>query len=246
MIYVAYDGRLGNQLFQLAAGINLSIDNNCQLFVPPSQYYKFINYKPEIYLTPSHTCEFVEPTFHFSEINYKPGMLLKGYYQSEKYFYSNRDIVVNGLKLKDNYLLQIKEKYKDILDYETISIHVRRTDYLILSDRHPTLPVSYYKKALDLIGTKNKKILIFSDDINWCRRVFEGKNFIFVENNIDIVDMFLMSLCNNNIIANSSFSWWGAYFNNNLDKKVVAPLKWFGCDLPNDTKDLYCKDWIVI
>lgn len=246
MIYLAYDGRLGNQLFQLAAGINLSIENNCQLLVQPSPYYKFINFKPEIYLSPKYTSEFVEPTFHYSKIIYKPGMLLKGYYQSEKYFYSNKDLVVNSLRLKEEYNQQILFKYKDILDYETVSIHVRRTDYLNLSNRHPVQTIDYYKKALDIIGTKNKKILVFSDDIPWCKRVFEGNRFIFIEKNLDIVDMFLMSLCSHNIIANSSFSWWGAYFNNNSNKKVIAPKNWFGPELPNDTRDLYCNGWLVV
>ena len=116
-----------------------------------------------------------------------------------------------------------------------------------LANAHPVLPISYYKNALDMINPKDKKVLVFSDDLNWCQQIFQGNKFIFVENNIDIIDLFLMSLCNHNIIANSSFSWWGATFNKNKLKRVIAPKKWFGSYYESyDTKDLYCDGWVIV
>lgn len=247
MVFVNYDGRLGNNLFQLAAGLSLALKNNTEVLAPQAAFYKFINFTPKIYTPKDSAIEYKERGFHYSEIEYTNNISLMGYFQSEKYFKDNKDKVLDLLYLKDSYLQQIKEKYKQILEYETISLHVRRTDYLHLSNAHPVLPVSYYKSALDILNPKDKKILIFSDDLNWCRQIFQGNKFTYVDNNIDILDLFLMSLCNHNIIANSSFSWWGATFNKNDAKKVIAPKNWFGSYYKDyNTKDLYSDGWIVI
>ena len=88
--------------------------------------------------------------------------------------------------------------------------------------------------------------LIFSDDIVWCKNNFVGDKFIFIEGEEDYIDLWLMSLCNHNIIANSSFSWWGAWLNKNNNKTVIAPKNWFGPNKKLDPTDLYCKDWLVI
>lgn len=246
MIFVKFDGRLGNNFFQLAAGLNLSYKHNNELLVPERDFFKFINLKPKHYGVLPDVYEFKEPSFHYSDIKYKDDIILSGYFQSSKYFEENRDAVIRDLSLKEVYMSQIKEKYKDFLTKETISLHVRRTDYLHLSHAHPVLELEYYRNALEHIGTKNKTVVIFSDDIQWCKEAFLGTKFVFIEKNLDIVDMFLMSLCTHNIIANSSFSWWGAFFNKNKDKKVVAPSNWFGSYYKNDTKDLYCPGWEVI
>jgi hypothetical protein len=246
MVNVNFDGRLGNNLFQLAAGLSLALDNNVELRAPTTYFYKFINYTPLQFTGTSDFKLYKEPTFHYTPIQYEPNILLSGYFQSEKYFLKNKDEVVSLLNLKDVYKNQIKEKYKDILKEETISLHVRRSDYLQLSHAHPVLPLEYYKNALEYIGFKDKKVLIFSDDMAWCKTAFVGSKFTYIEKNIDIVDMFLMSMCSHNIIANSSFSWWGAYFNASNNKKIVAPKNWFGSYYNNDTRDLYCSDWMVL
>jgi hypothetical protein len=94
----------------------------------------------------------------------------------------------------------------------------------------------------------NKTIILFSNDIDWCKKnlILDGKELIYIENNFDYIDLWMMSLCENNIIANSSFSWWGAWLNKNNNKIVVAPKKWFGNALQHNTKDLYPEKWIVI
>jgi 5'(3')-deoxyribonucleotidase len=95
---------------------------------------------------------------------------------------------------------------------------------------------------------KNSIFLIFSDDIEWCKENFPNisDKFIFIEGNKDYEDLYIMSKCKNNIISNSTFSWWGAWLNQNENKKVVAPLKWFGSSINHNTKDLYCDGWIKI
>ncbi len=141
------------------------------------------------------------------------------------------------------------------------SIHVRRGDYVSIGQTHPLNPhplqsLEYYKEAIKIINAD--KYLVFSDDINWCKENFIGDNYIFVDNKIsslenDIFEMQLMSTCKNNIIANSSYSWWAAYFNENKDKKVIAPKLWFGKDYINTItshddviQSIIPKDWIII
>jgi hypothetical protein len=88
--------------------------------------------------------------------------------------------------------------------------------------------------------------IVFSDDEKWIKENIKGKNIIYIQRNHDYIDLYLMSQCNHNIIANSTFSWWGAWLNNNQNKKVVAPTKWFGVNKKLDTKDLIPETWIKI
>lgn len=246
MVYVKFDGRLCNNFFQLAAGLNLALDNNDEVVAPKTDFYKFINYTPKFESFVQHSDHYNEPHFHYKEIPYTKDMLLTGFFQSEKYFAKHKEEIIKKLFLKDEYIDQIKSKYKELLQEETISMHIRRTDYLAMQQYHTVLPVGYYSKALESIGTKGKKIVVFSDDPEWCKQKFIGDKFVFIEKNLPIVDLFLMSLCKENIIANSSFSWWGAYFNANKSKRVIAPKDWFGPAYDHNTKDLYCEGWEVI
>ena len=141
---------------------------------------------------------------------------------------------------------EIYEKYSEILNGETCSIHVRRGDYLGLNGHHPVCDLEYYNKSINLFD-KNTKFLVFSDDIKWCQENFKGENFIFISGNRDFIDIWLMSLCQNNIIANSTFSWWGAWLNQNINKKVIAPSKWFGpLKINHNTQDLIPEAWEII
>jgi hypothetical protein len=246
MVYVKYDGRLGNQLFQLAAGTALATENNDKVVAPPSSFYKFINFTPTQDSFKQYSTHYTEPFFHYQKIPYAKDMLITGYFQSEKYFEPYSELIKDLFSIKKVYEDQIKEKYRDLLQEETIALHVRRTDYLHLNEFHPVQTLEYYKQALDHIDSKGKKVVIFSDDIEWCRTAFVGTKFVYIEKNLDIVDMFLMSYCSHNIIANSSFSWWGAYLNKSSNKKVVAPSNWFGPKLEYNAKDIYCNDWKVI
>ena len=115
---------------------------------------------------------------------------------------------------------------------------------------HGIIPVEYYLKAVDLIKAKTSeiKLLIFSDDIEWAKKHFKFPNTEFVSGDISethFEDLYLMSVCKHNIIANSSFSWWGAWLNENPDKIVIAPKNWFNKG-PKDTYDLYPEGWITI
>lgn len=248
MIHVDLKGRLGNKLFQLATGISLAKENNTKISISDSSLLNFLNINALVQPTPKDFTLFTEPGFEFNKIPYKPNIILNGYFQSEKYFDNNREDVLAQISLKDKYYKALINKYEELLkNYTTISIHIRRTDYLALSDHYINLNIDYYKAAIGKFKLKNTKFLIFSDDINWCKTRFIGDKFVYIENNLDIEDLFLMSLCNHNIIANSSFSWWGSYLNKFKDKKVIAPSKWFGEKYKNfSLHDLYCKNWDLV
>jgi hypothetical protein len=148
-----------------------------------------------------------------------------GYFQDERYFKECSDVIRKEFTFKK----EIQEQCDDIMKEfkkETVSVHIRRTDYLSLSEHHPIPSMSYFKKCMEEFSS-DVTYLIFSDDVQWCKENFIGNNMIIQENN-HFVDLCLMTMCDHNIITNSSFSWWGAWLNPNPNKKVFFPSEWFG------------------
>ena len=197
---------------------------------------------------------FREKYFHFHQdfLKYPSNSYLKGYWQSEKYFLPAKDIIKKDLTFKKEYIENVASFAKQIANKNTVSLHIRRGDYSnkVVYEMHGIIPVEYYLKAVDLIKDKTSeiKLLIFSDDIEWTKKHFNFPNTEFVSGDISkthFEDLYLMSVCKHNIIANSSFSWWGAWLNENPDKIVIAPKNWFNKG-PKDTYDLYPEGWITI
>ena len=233
-------GRLGNQLFQIASTIGSAKNNNEDYYFPEWYYNKFFKNKiPSAKYFPENI--FQEKTFYYSEIKIKNSDL-SGYFQSEKYWENHRDLIIEQFEFIEE--LIDEEKWNKI--EKDCSIHVRRTDYIQKQEYHPLQKIRYYQESIDLMKKENcNNFLIFSDDINWCKNNFIGEEFIFVEGQTEIQDLCLMSRCKNNIIANSSFSWWAAYLNKNKQKIIISPLEWFGPEYKNyNTSDLYCGGWI--
>ena len=168
-------------------------------------------------------------------------LFIQGYFQSNLYFEEfatqiKKDIKIDFLKTE-----LVSNIAKKITSSQSVSIHVRRIAYDNL------LEIKYYLDAIDFITKKIESPLffVFSDDIDWCKTNFSNKdNFVFIMHDIDdeIADFWLMTLCKHHIIANSSFSWWGAWLSNNLDKKVVCPQK---TDIGVALK-IYPSEWILI
>jgi hypothetical protein len=131
------------------------------------------------------------------------------------------------------------------LDSSPIALHIRRTDY-ITNPNHTALGLDYYQKALEQFD--DESVLVFSDDPEWCNQqeLFSSDRFLIAEGNSNYVDLCLMTICSGHIIANSSFSWWGAWLATN--NKVIAPSGWFsGSDNEHiDTKDIIPETWTVI
>jgi hypothetical protein len=252
-----HQGGLCNVLFKLSATISLAIDNKVDYifskefirwgYDPDYERYKtnilrnvdFIDVLPETYIT------YNEPNFSYNEINYTIGtnLLLSGYYQSEKYFKNNKDVILNLFEPTKEIINHIKEKIPKIENY--ISIHVRRGDYLNLPNFHPQQDMKYYTDAIDFFGRDNH-FIIFSDDLDYVKMAFDFlPKKTFTNLGEDYLDLYAISLCQHHIISNSTFGWWGSYLNTKKDKKIISPLKWFGPNLSyHNTSDLIPEEWI--
>jgi Glycosyl transferase family 11 len=193
-----------------------------------------------------------EPFFHFDKNFFKASQntYLKGYWQSEKYFSQINDIIRNDFTPNADITDKLKTLAGDLKTVNSVAIHIRRADYTTnhFNEYHGILGKDYYAAAIQLMKEKKQdcRFYIFSDDIKWVKQNYSSENAVFVSGEIaktHIEDLYLMSRCHHNIIANSSFSWWGAWLNNNPDKIVISPKKWFNKG-PKDTDDLYPDGWI--
>lgn len=237
MVTAKLQGGLGNQMFQIGAAASYAKKYDLpygfyfkHCYTPlqgkTSNYYThniFANI-PELHNEElfNNAVYYKEPSHEYNEIPKCNKILLDGYFQSEKYL--DRNFLISLFNLP---------KFSDE-SYSTI--HVRRGDYLKFPNIHPVCPIEYYNKAIKIIqetAVDSDLFLVFSDDINWCRENIKHKNIEFV--NLDeIQTLSYMKYAKNNIISNSSFSWWGAWLNNNPDKIVISPKaeNWFGPDGP--------------
>jgi len=202
----------------------------------------------------------MEPHFHYWDgIKRLPkSSYLEGYWQSEKYFSSIENIIREEFTLKEGLSEGRKSLLMEIKNSASVSIHVRRGDYVSNPEAnkvHGVCSVTYYKDACSYImqKVKNPRFFVFSDDLKYVKNagIFSHLNNVrFVEalgdnKNNDVEEMFLMSSCAHNIIANSSYSWWGAWLNRAPDKIVIAPKIWFA-DSTINTKDIIPKGWIKL
>ena len=251
-------GGLGNYLFQISSSYAYSLKYNkkficdiSDIYSPHKNYTLYLNNilrKVEFSNSLPNCIHYVEPNFNYNEIpNFDLDIKLIGYFQSEKYFLNYQKEILELFQIDDKTFNYISEKYSDILKLDNCSLHVRRGDFVNLQNFHTLQTIDYYKKSVNIIGD-DKLYLIFSDDIEWCRENLNFiKNKIFITDNSDYVDLYIMSLCKNNIIANSTFSWWGAWLNSNSNKKIIIPSKWFGVNNSHlNTVDLYCDKWIKL
>jgi hypothetical protein len=177
---------------------------------------------------------------------------LIGYWQSEKYFTSISPLLCEELKLIKPLSPDCQVWVEKIRKVKSASLHIRRGDYidnLHTNKYHGTCSLAYYTEAIDKICHRFPEITIFvfSDDLSWARQNLGSYSFVeFVEINSlnrDQEELTLMSLCDHHIIANSSYSWWGAWLGSCLEKTVIAPQRWFN-DITLNTKDLIPKAWI--
>tara|TARA_R110002012_G_scaffold64648_3_gene169842 strand:- start:842 stop:2452 length:1611 start_codon:yes stop_codon:yes gene_type:complete len=261
---------LGNQLFSIAATLGTAYENNATpvFNINKPQY----PYKDNILRNLQQSENFniskyyQEPHFHYEKIPYTNNMCLDGYFQSEKYFNKYRKKILDFFKMSDTDYNFIQQNFKHLLCGTTVSLHIRRGDYTLpqYSSHHPVQSIEYYNKAISYFD-KDVNYLIFSDDIQWAKENFSAPNFNFITkqtisgNDVmttldiskggypDYIELYLMSLCDHNIIANSSFSWWGAWLNENPEKIVIAPKNWFGSAYKGiNDNDIIPNTWIRI
>ena len=259
-------GRFANQMFQYASlkgiarniGADICIPNHTQAVDDGignklrTELFDSFDLRVNIgLLNNGHAPVVKETFFHFDEELFTlcpDHVTLQGYFQSEKYFKNIEQEIREDFTFKDEVLKPCKEMISAVEN--PIALHIRRTDYLTNSENHFNLPLEYYEAALKHFDS-SRNVIVFSDDPAWCQEqdLFSDDRFMISENTDNRVDMCLMTLCSDFIIANSSFSWWGAWLSENKNKKVIAPVQWFGktgYTKDHDTKDLIPNDWIRI
>lgn len=181
---------------------------------------------------------------------------LKGYWHSEKYFADAALTIRRELVFRNPVSVEFNQFKREIQGSENaVSVHIRRGDYVHHPEFSKTfgfLGLEYYRQAINLFKERipGCRFFIFTDDKPWVVENFHKENcFVYVDNtgpDADLDDLHLMKLCKHNIIANSSFSWWGAWLNDNVHKTVIAPEKWFKNQPTFDTKDLLPDSWLKI
>lgn len=205
-----------------------------------------------------------ERTFHYEEIpNIASSIKLFGYFQTYKYFYKEQERIFEMIQLREQQSLVFNE-YKHVYFQSpntiNISLHFRMGDYVALPAYHPVMSLQYYRKSIDYIlsflPSSKIQILYFCErvdneivlqKIQSLQHMFKEENISFVKVSYDIPDwkqVIIMSNCHHHIIANSTFSWWGAYFNMNPLKLVCYPNIWFGVNLQDkQMHDLCPENW---
>lgn len=181
---------------------------------------------------------FREDVFSFSK------GYVNGYWQSEKYFINISEEIQKLYTFPASDNPKNRCLSEEMQGCTSVSIHVRRGDYL---GGFPVMDDGYYGPAMDYFRAKynNVHFYVFSNDLAWCKEHFDGNDTSFIDWNTgdnSIFDMWLMTQCKHNIIANSSFSWWGAWLNRHPDKEVIAPSGWF---THTETPDIYAEGWKI-
>jgi hypothetical protein len=267
---IIIQGGLGNQLFQVFTLMNYCIENKCE-YKFPRQMQDWDKYRHPYWETffgelksqvesvdENSYAEYIEPNFNYNEIpSFLNNTRLNGYFQTELYFKKNFADICGILNIKEK---QEEIKHKYVEHNNSISLHFRMGDY-VNPAHHPIMPDDYYIDSLTHIinTTQIEEWNVYyscesiDDDvvmnrINTINMTFNHLNFIKIQNEMeDWAQMLALSVCKHNIIANSSFSWWGAHLNTNVNKIVCCPSVWFGPAKKNlSLKDLHPESWTRI
>lgn len=249
-------GRLGNQLFQLAALMAFSKKYNCEFAIPPWEYAKYFDYK---FNRQNFETDILieEPFFHYTPefwdahaTDFREKQTgIKGYFQTEKYWKEYEDDIMQMFSFSPKLVENIRKKHAEIFSKPSIAIHIRRTDFV----NHPNfyqLPLEYFIGALLQFfpDYKNNHIVFFSDDIYHCKlNIKKLPCFYFIEGQSNIEDLCMMSLCDHYIISNSTFSWWGAVLGEKKHSVIVRPAYYLAGEFQKkmDWRDFYPDRWRI-
>jgi hypothetical protein len=248
-------GGVGNQMFQIAAGYSLALDNNDDYGINYNIQHHLLQgntkhkYKDNLFKNVPSTDEvpvnqYQEPFHHHKEIPYQePGMMLHGYLQSEKYFKHNADKIKQLFTFPDDVKDRIHkafDKIREAYGKRIVGMHVRRGDYLDNPHIHPTCSPVYYKYAQKTF--EDSVFVVATDTPDWVASNLCNDNTILCNSKDELEDMYMLTQCDDVIMSNSTFAWWGAWLNNN-NPKVIVPKLWFGPGGPQDYEDIYCDHW---
>lgn len=247
------NGRLGNCLFQIAATIGYAGENGKMYAFPEWGYAKYFKDFPQG-AVPKEYKSIKEVGFHYEPLPFEDGDVgLDGYFQTQRYFKRFEGTVRSAFEFNDilidsaNVILK-KERDEQV----NVAVHLRFGDYVGNSFYTQLWDTDYYNCAFFNFSNQKNTYYIFSDDVLMAQReinrmgipeTYHGK-FIYITGYPDIQDLCTMSLCDKIIMANSSFSWWGAYLGKK--KEIIAPKEWFSESAGLDTKDLYTNEMIVL
>lgn len=239
-------GRMGNFLFQAACAMAYAWRHGLEFTLPSTtkdakwnpiylQHLVNPNFNPKL---PSITI--TEKQFNYQPLPYKEeyrrkNIILDGYWQSEKYFLEHRNAILEAF----NY------PWRSVPG--TVSVHVRRGDYLTIKKggqfKHPPVPVAWIEAAMERF--RGYVFIFYSDDIPWCQQTFgDRKDVVFSKGTSEVDDLVGMSNCEHHICSASTFSWWGAYLNRNIRKKVIMPKHWLSPGWGGlNTSDVVPESW---
>jgi hypothetical protein len=248
-------GGLGNQMFQISHAVCQGLKHNRpSIFLPfsdtPLQGKNPSNYLNNIFKKISFSDQQInfkvvnEIGFGFNNLSpLDENTLFVGYFQSSKNFFGFDQYIKDLFSPSEEMVFFMKKKYGIEDNKITSSIHIRRGDYLKFPNIHPTLSIEYINRLLS--GLTFDKLLVFGDDKSFLNENFTDKNITIIDEE-DWYEIWLMSLCDINIMSNSTFSWWGSFLNKKDNKKVYVPSIWFGPQGPKETQDLYESIWTKI
>jgi len=199
---------------------------------------------------------YVQEKSHGFDTNFpNDNFYLEGFWQSELYFKDSREVLLKDFSLRESLAGVDATLEKDITSSHSVSLHIRRQDYANdtrTKNKHGLLTEGYYKRALSKLQEHDgaePKLFVFSDDIEWVKKNMDfGYDTVYAEGATDAPhrDIYLMSECIHNIIANSSFSWWGAWLNQNPDKIVITPEKWLVDASDEENRRRIPNDWLTV
>jgi hypothetical protein len=249
-------GGLGNQLFTIANGYAHAKRHGytLKLSEKPVGYRgtywdSYLHAFRDAIGSPTSGPRWHEPHFHYAPIP-AAARNLSGYYQSSRYFADFSSELRSLFKPTDEIRAKVYKSYLSLLSTENaVVMHIRRGDYLWKGNDavHSILGPDYYERAVAEIKRRvpEAKILVFSDDLDWCRTQPYLADAVFVDEPNECAALYLMSHFRHYIMANSSFSWWAVWLGKKAET-VIVPDRWFGAAGPQDWQDVYEEDWIRI
>lgn len=278
MISCDFFGGLGNNLFQLATAYSIHKKFGYELRIPDytnrgdiikygqSHTLEFSKLFDNEFLYDNNVNQKLKKYYHndmnpsTTDYSYSPIIISDettyiGYFQSEKYFLGVN--IQEEFKIKQDNIEIIKNKYLNLFDKKNISLHYRLGGDRVtehMQHFHKNVSPNFFKKSIDIIGDYNSddyNILVFTDNLPLAKNLLSdfNENLIFIDNNNDnILDFTFMSLCDVNVVSNSTFSWWSAYLNKNINKKIiVTKSEWFGPGYQHfNLKDTFPNTWITL
>ena len=246
-VTVTLQGGLGNQMFQIATAMAYAEKTNKKFIMNTNvseliglstrkTYWNKIHVEHDLKIDTYNWKEIKEANFAFNELHVEPGNVkLTGYFQSARYFSNQRDAIIRKF---------VQVEALDNIMKDTVSVHIRRTDYIGLNF-YAELNEKYYQSAIQYIqSSRSLTLVVFSDDLDWVKKSgwFNEYKVQYCDVVGDFEQLIAMSQCEHHVMANSSYSWWAVYLGNQTGI-TVAPKQWF-LDSNINTNDLYLPNWI--